>query len=119
MVRAAPGELRLGVELLERVFADRGIDEIGLGPTQRRYLYTLAGTPDERCSITRLAHALGLGQRVLRGMIEPLLFRLALIEQKTNNHRSLTARGREVVLSLPEENTGEEETVPAEEVVNP
>lgn len=119
MVRAAPWELRLGVDVLEQVLADRGIDHLGLGPSQRLYLCTLAESPDGQSSITRVGHSLGLGQRALRGMIEPLLFQLGLIEQTAKNLRALTAKGRQFVGSLPLAAAREEEVAPVEEVITP
>jgi Holliday junction DNA helicase RuvB len=91
---ADPGETELGKALLLRLLRHKGINHRGLGPYHRGYLQILADSPQESCSVTCLASRLGLPDRTVRHLVEPLLLELKLVEITTHLWRVLTPAGR-------------------------
>lgn len=90
-----PGVRRWGVEHVEEVLAQEGLDAQGLTPHQRRYLSTLAGSPRNTCPLARLSASLGCDVANLREEIEPGLLRLGLIDVRAGAGRTLTDAGRD------------------------
>lgn len=76
----------------DRTVALEGIDELGLGPDEQRYLQYLAQSHGKPVRLTTLAAALGIHRRTLQEVIEPFLLREQLVERHTQG-RVLTESG--------------------------
>lgn len=92
----AEGEKTITDEHLLRACELEGIDEIGLGLTEQRYLAMLA---DGASRLNVMASMLGLPARTVSQVIEPFLLRLGLIVKDDAGRRELTAKGRELLTS--------------------
>ena len=68
-----------------------GLDSLGLGRDEQRYLRYLAGR-QEPTRLSTLESALGVHKRTLQSVIEPFLVRCGLIE-KSDKGRLITAEG--------------------------
>lgn len=68
-----------------------GLDDIGLGPDEQRYIRYLA-RKQEPVRLTTLESALGVHRKTLQTVIEPFLVRANLIE-RSDRGRSLTEEG--------------------------
>jgi Holliday junction DNA helicase RuvB len=77
---------------LEKACQLEQIDDMGLGPTEQKYLEILAGGVS-RLSV--IASILGLPPRTVSQVTEPFLLRMSLICKSDNGKRELTALGRE------------------------
>jgi Holliday junction DNA helicase RuvB len=98
---AAVGERELGKQHLQRLLCHKGIDRCGLEPYHRLYLLVLAESPQGSCSLTQLASRLGMSDRNLRHMVEPLLFEQRLVEIGSDRRRVLTPAGRQAAAQSP------------------
>ena len=76
---------------LERACTMEGIDQLGLGPTERKYLRILLEGPSR---LNVLASRLGLPSRTVAEVTEPFLIRLGLVEKDDQGRRELSAEGR-------------------------
>lgn len=77
---------------LERACQLEQIDNLGLGPTEQKYLEILAGGVSR---LNVIASILGLPTRTVSQVTEPFLLRMSLICKSDNGRRELTALGRE------------------------
>ena len=82
----------VGTGRVKRYLKDNGIDELGLGRLDRRYLDYLAHA-DMRVSLRSLANYLGTDEAQVRDHMEPLLVRHRLIEISSGG-RGITQAGR-------------------------
>ncbi len=88
----AGGETTITAEHLHRACELEQIDDIGLGPTEQRYLAVLA---EGACRLNVVASMLGLPGRTVSQVVEPFLMRSGLIVKDDSGRRELTAVGRE------------------------
>jgi Holliday junction DNA helicase RuvB len=88
----AEGESVITLGHLRRACELEGIDELGLGPTERHYLDVLAGGASR---LNVVASMLGLPARTVSQVVEPFLLRLGLIVKDDQGRRQLTGKGRE------------------------
>ena len=75
------------------------IDELGLGPVEKKYLAIL-GEGGSRLNV--LASMLGLPSRTIAQVTEPFLIRAGLVVKDDQGRRQLTALGREHLSTLCE-----------------
>jgi Holliday junction DNA helicase RuvB len=68
------------------------LDDLGLGPTERKYLRALA---DGATRLNVIASMLGLPARTLSAVVEPFLLRAGLIYKDDDGRRQMTALGKE------------------------
>ena len=68
------------------------LDEVGCGPTERKYLAVLV---DGACRLNVIASRIGLPTRTITEVIEPYLIRTDLVCKDDQGRRELTAFGRE------------------------
>ncbi len=71
-----------------------GLDDVGCGPTERKYLTVLV---DGACRLNVIASRIGLPTRTITEVIEPYLIRADLVCKDDQGRRELTALGREHV----------------------
>lgn len=90
-VARAGGEGVVSMAHLHRACALEGIDDLGLGPTERAYLRVLEEGPTR---LNMLASRLGLPARTVSEVTEPYLVRAGLVEKDELSRRQLTAAGR-------------------------
>ncbi len=76
----------------EATVALDGIDSIGLGPDEQRYLRLLADHQGQAVRLFTLEATLGVHQRTLQAVIEPFLLRSGLIE-RCQQGRQITEAG--------------------------
>jgi Holliday junction DNA helicase RuvB len=76
----------------ERACVLEQIDDLGLGPSERKYLAVLAAGPGR---LNVVASILGLPVRTVSHVTEQFLIRAGLIEKDKAGLRELTAKGRE------------------------
>ena len=69
-----------------------GIDRLGLGPTERKYLGVVA---EGASRLNVVASMLGLPTRTVSQVVEPYLLRLGLAVKDDQGRRQLTAKGRD------------------------
>jgi Holliday junction DNA helicase RuvB len=89
------GEQTITLVHLEKACHLEGLDELGLGVTERKYLNILAQGPSR---LNVVASMLGLASRTVSEVVEPPLLRLELIGKDEQGRRQLTALGREHLL---------------------
>jgi Holliday junction DNA helicase RuvB len=87
----AEGETTITHGHLIRACSLEGLDEVGLGPTERQYLAALA---EGASRLNVVASLLGLPARTVSQVIEPFLIRSGLILKDDQGRRQLTAEGR-------------------------
>jgi Holliday junction DNA helicase RuvB len=78
----------------EKTVELEGVDDLGLGPDEQKYLQYLASKPGQAVRLFTLASALGLHTRTVQEVIEPFLLRVGLIE-RTEKGRLITPAGLE------------------------
>lgn len=88
----AGGENTITADHLHRACELEQIDDIGLGPTEQRYLAVLA---EGACRLNVVASMLGLPGRTVSQVVEPFLLRAGLIVKDDAGRRELTSLGRE------------------------
>ena len=69
-----------------------GIDELGLGPDEQRYLKLLADHRGQPVRLFTVEAALGVHQRTIQMVIEPFMIRAGLIE-RAQQGRQITVSG--------------------------
>jgi Holliday junction DNA helicase RuvB len=87
----AEGENTITEGHLIRACELEGLDEIGLGATEQRYLAIL-GEGASRVNV--IASMLGLPARTVSQVVEPILLRVGFIVKDDAGRRELTAKGR-------------------------
>ncbi len=88
----AGGEEKIALHHLDKACALERLDDLGLGPTEQRYLRALA---DGTTRLNVLASLLGLPTRTVACVIEPFLLRAGLVMKDDGGRRELTGIGRE------------------------
>jgi Holliday junction DNA helicase RuvB len=86
------GETVISVAHVERACQLEQIDDMGLGPTEQKYLEFLAGGASR---LNVLSSLLGLPARTVSQVTEQFLIRAGLIIKDDQGRRQLTALGRE------------------------
>jgi holliday junction DNA helicase RuvB len=82
---------------LETACELEGIDPLGLGPTEQKYLTILAAGPTR---LNVIASTLGLPTRTVSQVTEAFLIRAGLVAKDDQGRRQLTQQGREHVQQL-------------------
>jgi Holliday junction DNA helicase RuvB len=86
----AEGDNTITVDHLRRACGLEQIDELGLGPTETKYLEILANGATR---LNVLASMLGLPSRTVSEVTEPFLMRVGLIIKDDQGRRTLTQKG--------------------------
>ena len=81
------GDDRVTPEHFEKTVTLDGIDSLGLGPDERRYLRFLAKQNGEPIRLFTIESSLGIHQRTLQCVVEPFLIKVGLIERHTLGRR--------------------------------
>ena len=84
------GETYITQDHLNRACSLEGIDEMGLGPIEQRYISILRDGP-QRLNV--IASLLGLPSRTIAQVTEPFLIRAGLLIKDDQGRRQLTAQG--------------------------
>jgi len=93
----AEGETTITEDKLRRACELEGIDQLGLGPTEQKYLEVVS---DGRSRLNVIASSLGLPARTVSQVIEQFLIRLGLVAKDDQARRLLTEKGRSHLLGL-------------------
>ena len=88
----ASGETSITFHHLIRACDLEGIDRLGLGPTEQKYLRIVA---DGNTRLNVIASMLGLPSRTVSEVTEPFLIRAGLLIKDDQGRRQLTAKARE------------------------
>jgi Holliday junction DNA helicase RuvB len=91
------GEDTITAAHLKRACQLEQIDDLGLGPTEQKYLSVLS---DGAVRLNILASVLGLPAKTVSDVIEPFLVRAGLVAKDEQSRRNLTALGREHLSNL-------------------
>jgi Holliday junction DNA helicase RuvB len=93
----AEGETTISEDQLRRACELEGIDEMGLGPTDQKYL-EIVSEGGSRLNV--IASSLGLPARTASHVIEPFLIRFSLVVKDDQGRRLLTEKGRAHLVGL-------------------
>ncbi len=93
----AEGETTIAEEQLRRACELEGIDELGLGPTEQKYLEVVS---DGGSRLNVIASTLGLPARTVSQVTEQFLIRVGLIAKDDAGRRLLTEKGRAHLVGL-------------------
>ncbi len=93
----AEGELTITEDQLRRACRLENIDEMGLGPTEQKYLDIVS---DGGSRLNVIASTLGLSARTVSQVTEQFLIRAGLIAKDDQGRRLLTEKGRAHLLEL-------------------
>ena len=93
----AVGESTITLQHLHRACRLEQIDDLGLGPTEQKYLRHMA---DGASRLNVIASLLGLPARTVSQVTEPFLMRAGLIVKDDQGRRELTPFGREHLSNL-------------------
>lgn len=88
----AKGEDRITQQHFEQTLALDGLDALGLGPDEQRYLRFVAERHGEPVKLFTIASALGIHQRTVQSVIEPFLVKTGLVERQAQG-RVITEAG--------------------------
>ena len=77
---------------VEDTFVLDGIDELGLGPDEQRFVKFLMKQPGKPVRLFSIEAAIGVHRRTIQEVIEPFLIRKGLIERLPQG-RVITERG--------------------------
>jgi Holliday junction DNA helicase RuvB len=86
------GRTMVSLTDLERACSLEGIDALGLGPVEQKYLEILA---EGAVRLNVIASRLGLPARTVSEVVEPFLLRAGLVDKDEGSRRQLTAEGRD------------------------
>ena len=86
------GDDRITMRHFEQTVALDGIDSLGLGPDEQRYLRFLAEKNGDPIRLFTLESALGIHRRTIQSVIEPFLVKSGLIERHSQG-RTITETG--------------------------
>ncbi len=96
----AEGQTTLTIHHLRTACQLEGLDELGLGPTERKYLRAIS---EGATRLNVIASMLGLPARTLSMVTEPFLLRAGLIYKDDDGRRQMTALGKDHLMkSCPE-----------------
>ena len=90
-VSRSQGEKVITHDHLQRACDLEQIDELGLGPTEQKYLQIISSGPTR---LNVIASTLGLPSRTVSEVTEPYLIRSGLIAKDDQGRRTLTAKGQ-------------------------
>jgi Holliday junction DNA helicase RuvB len=93
----AEGENTITEEQLRRACQLEGIDELGLGPTEQKYLEVVS---DGGSRLNVIASTLGLPARTVSQVTEQFLIRVGLVAKDDQGRRMLTEKGRAHLIEL-------------------
>ena len=93
-VSRSQGEMAIVPFHFEQAVALEQLDQMGLGPLERKYLAILKDGPSR---LNVIASVLGLPTRTVSGVTEQYLIRANLISKSKDGQRELTSKGREHV----------------------
>lgn len=96
-VTRSQGEETITAAHFKRACELEQIDDLGLGPTEQKYLAILG---DGAVRLNILSSVLGLPTKTVSEVIEPFLLRLGLVTKDEQSRRNLTALGREHLSNL-------------------
>lgn len=96
-VARSQGEDTITAAHFKRACQLEQIDDLGLGPTEQKYLSILN---DGAVRLNILASVLGLPAKTVSEVIEPFLIRLGLVTKDEQSRRNLTAQGRDHLSNL-------------------
>jgi Holliday junction DNA helicase RuvB len=91
-----PDIKKFGLEHVAELLVHEGVDDLGLWPSQRLYLQTLAASPRGACSLERLAIKLGCDPTNIRRTVEPHLIERGWVEPHSGRGRMITSEGRAI-----------------------
>ncbi len=86
------GDDTVTMQHFEKTVALDGIDELGLGPDEQRFIKFLTIQPGKPVRRFTLEAAIGVHRRTIQEVIEPFLVRTGLIE-RTQQGRVITEKG--------------------------
>ena len=86
------GDENVTMRHFEETVALDGIDELGLGPDEQRFIKFLTVQPGKPVRLFTLEAAIGVHRRTIQEVIEPFLIRSGLIE-RTPQGRVITEKG--------------------------
>ena len=88
----AKGDDRITLGHFHETLALDGLDSLGLGPDEQRYLRFIAERNGEPVRLFTVASALGIHQRTIQSVIEPFLVKSGLVERQAQG-RVITEAG--------------------------
>ncbi len=86
------GDDRITLEHFEQTVALDGLDELGLGPDEQRYLRFLAERHGDPVRLFTIESALSIHRRTIQSVIEPFVVKSGLVERHTQG-RIITEAG--------------------------
>lgn len=86
------GDDRITMQHFQKTVALDGIDSLGLGPDEQRYLRFLAERSGDPVRLFTIESALGIHRRTIQCVIEPFVVKMGLVERHTNG-RTITEDG--------------------------
>lgn len=93
----AEGESKIAEDQLRRACELEGIDELGIGPTEQKYLEVVS---DGGSRLNVIASTLGLPPRTVSQVTEQFLIRAGLVMKDDQGRRLLTEKGRVHLVAL-------------------
>ncbi len=100
----AKGESRITLEHFHETLRIDGLDALGLGSEEQRYLRFLASRHGNPVRLFTMESALGIHRRTIQTVIEPFLIRSGLVERHQQG-RVITSKGLEHLGILTEQET--------------
>lgn len=88
------GEHNITAEHFTETVELEGLDHLGLGQDEQKYLRLLAERPSDALRLFSIEAALGINRWTLQRVVEPFLVRLRLVERDEDGRR-ITAKGLE------------------------
>jgi Holliday junction DNA helicase RuvB len=88
----AQGDDRITLRHFNETLTLDGLDSLGLGPDEQRYLRFLAERNGDPVRLFTLASALGIHHRTIQSVIEPFLIKSGLVERHSQG-RTITKAG--------------------------
>lgn len=86
------GDERITMDHFEQTVELDGLDSIGLGPDEQRYLRYLAERTGEPVRLFTIESALGIHRRTIQTVIEPFIVKMGLVERHSQG-RTITEAG--------------------------
>ena len=86
------GDDRITLEHFKATVLLDGLDSLGLGPDEQRYLRFLAGRNGEPVRLFTIESALGIHRRTIQAVIEPFIVKMGFVERHSQG-RMITEAG--------------------------
>ena len=86
------GQMLITIDHLRRACSLEGIDNLGLGPLEQRYLQLLEAGPKR---VNVIASELGVPSKTVSTVMEPFCLRAGLLSKDDQSRRVLTLKGRQ------------------------